>query len=216
MEDTDLKIFGVGLSKTGTNSLTAALRELGYDAVHWKVTKTMFEYAPGGSFEFDYDRIADHDAFTDLPIARAFRELDARFPNAKFVLTSRDEEAWLRSARKHFHELVSPEALKRKVVEPSKADLLARDVYGAYLWDRDTFAAGRRRHEQSVRDYFAERPDDLLEITTGAETAYGDLCDFLGHPRVDKAFPHEFKSAKRRVAGSKLTLADRVRRRLGL
>ena len=33
-EDTKVKVFGVGLSKTGTSSLAAALEELGLPTVH--------------------------------------------------------------------------------------------------------------------------------------------------------------------------------------
>ncbi|WP_295888478.1 sulfotransferase, partial [uncultured Thiohalocapsa sp.] len=90
-----MKIFCIGLSKTGTTSLTEALKILGYDAVHWYATKHAFRYTDDGGIDIDWDFFERHDAFADTPIARIYPQLDERYPDAKFILTLRDEDAWL-------------------------------------------------------------------------------------------------------------------------
>jgi len=78
-----MKIFGVGLSRTGTISLTAALRVLGYSAHHYPPRPLV--------------AAATHDALTDVPVIPHLRTLDCLYPDAKWILTVRDEEAWLAS-----------------------------------------------------------------------------------------------------------------------
>ncbi|MEN0001807.1 MAG: sulfotransferase, partial [Pseudomonadota bacterium] len=94
------KVFGIGLHKTGTSSLAKALKLLGY-----KVT------GPNGTRDADiaetYIRNAAKissrfDAFQDNPWPLLYRQMDAMWPGAKFILTTRDSEAWIVSQVKHF------------------------------------------------------------------------------------------------------------------
>jgi hypothetical protein len=81
-----MKIIGVGLSKTGTSSLAAALNQLGFRCVHsWQA------YAIGVQA-----------AMVDGPAASRYRELDIMYPGSRFILTLRQREAWLESCRKHW------------------------------------------------------------------------------------------------------------------
>src|SRR5690349_17299315 len=94
-------IFGIGLSKTGTTSLFAALDVLGFRSGTYRHMRGLglAEWFDG---DFARDYFADFDALTDLPIATWFPQLDQRYPGSKFVLTVRDIGSWLESARKHF------------------------------------------------------------------------------------------------------------------
>ena len=78
------KVFGIGLSKTGTTSLSAALAILGYRSKH---------------FPKDED-FARYDAFSDITVAMKFKTLDRFFPGSQFIYTVRDEPAWLASRGK--------------------------------------------------------------------------------------------------------------------
>ena len=61
------KIFGIGLSKTGTTSLYAALAYLGYrSGTYGHMKKLGLDQWWQGNFKKDYLR--DFDAMTDLPI----------------------------------------------------------------------------------------------------------------------------------------------------
>ena len=88
-------IFGIGLSRTGTTSLHHALELLGYRS------------APSSAALLDdqYDRLLDrYDAFTDNPIPFMYRDLDARYPGSKFILTTRPLAGWLASMEWLFDE----------------------------------------------------------------------------------------------------------------
>ena len=77
-----IKIFGIGLSRTGTTSLTLALSELGLHAYHF----------PRGREVID-----SVDAATDTPVAAWYQDLDAAYPDSKFILTLRHRPEWLDS-----------------------------------------------------------------------------------------------------------------------
>lgn len=193
------KVFCVGLSKTGTTSLTAALRLLGYDAVHWYATRHAFRYTDTG-IAIDRDLFERHDAFADTPIARIYPELDARYPGARFILTERDPERWLASFADQFAAGSLDDFSAR----------LHRDLYGTDSFDAALCAAAYARHGAAVRAYFAARPADLLVMDLSAGDGWPALCHFLGCPQPTEPFPRRFTRGERRE-----TLLWRLRRRLG-
>jgi len=67
-----IKIFGVGLFRTGTSSLTRALRELGYEIVHPPRPALLPEMLK---------EITDTDGANDSPIAYQYKELDKQLEN---------------------------------------------------------------------------------------------------------------------------------------
>lgn len=161
-----MKVFGIGLSRTGTSSLTRALGMLGLRARH---------------YFFDLDSIDELDAATDTPIARAYKLLDRRYPGSRFVLTVRDEAEWLRSCAEFFAERPEPD---------SEEEALALDLYGCVGFDADLFRTAYARHQDDVMAYFSDRPDDLLIIDICAGEGFEQLCPFLGLPVPSKPFPH--------------------------
>jgi len=165
-----MKIFGVGLSKTGTVSLTKALVRLGYRAKH---------YPPIGTIVSEAGR---YDALTDSPVLVFLEALDRLYPQAKFILTVREEAAWLESCQRHW--------AGRK---PRTADweLVRRAVYGIEGFDEAIFRRVRQEHTERVQRYFEGRPDDLLIFNICGGEGYETLCPFLGLPILGEPFPHE-------------------------
>jgi hypothetical protein len=182
-----MKIFGIGLSKTGTTSLAVALGKMGYDARH----------AIAG-----LDEIDTIDAVTD-EMATVYQELDRRYPGSKFILTVRDEAAWLKSCGHHFRQPVP--------TDHSIHDVLI-ELYGTTVFDREKFLDGYRRHTQGVRAYFRDRPDDLLvlDLASGGE-GYPQLCAFL-----DRPLPEEESFPRENVSRSWPRVWRKVRRMLGI
>jgi len=91
------KVFGLGLSRTGTRSLTAALHVLGIDTMHYPMDPASLETLVRGDARFP---LLDHyDGITDITTIPFFAELDRLHPGAKFILTTRDEASWLRSCK---------------------------------------------------------------------------------------------------------------------
>ena len=173
------KIFGIGLSKTGTTSLANALQILGYKT---KDNMGVGKYATGDLSSVDLDVVDANDALTDTPIPSFYRELDARFPWSKFILTVRDSEGWLKSCKKQFTKRfaeVQTDAHKR----------LFLDLYGTDVFDDQRFANGYATFVDGVREYFKDRPHDLLTIDIAAGEGWEKLCPFLERPVPDLPFP---------------------------
>jgi hypothetical protein len=175
-------VFGIGLSRTGTTSLTEALRILGYKAVHCPLSIVAFN---GKGLKLSTDIVAQFDAFTDSPVACVYRELDQAFPGSKFVLTTRPIDKWMESMRR-----MRPSFMLLSILP--KVRQIARDLGGtASFLDEDALAKGFVNHNKNVREYFGERVGkDLLVLDVSAADAWDKLCSFLGHKSHTRAFPH--------------------------
>jgi hypothetical protein len=181
-----MKIFCLGLSKTGTNSLTSALNILGFRAVHWHYTRKVFDYHDDG-IKIHYDKFIDYDAFADTPIARIYPELDKRFPGSKFILTIRDGSKWAESFRSQFENGISDEFEAR----------LHMDLYGTDSYDHDLCVAAFDKHTRNIKQYFEGREEDLLIINLTEGDGWEKLCKFLGKAVPDVEFPVRYKKQER-------------------
>lgn len=137
------KTFGIGLSRTGTSSLTFALRTLGYEAKHF----------PKDPLEMS----KEYDALTDTTVARDYKELDKMYPGSKFILTVRDIDDWLRSVDLHFQRY--PVETREKWVLD-----LRNDVYYTTVFDKDLMKLTYTKHIQDVKNYFKNRPKQLFHF----------------------------------------------------
>lgn len=178
------KVFCIGFQKTGTSSIGAALRILGY-RVH-----NGFRFNQPGKVKVEppvsLAKLADialplvpkFSGFQDNPWCLLFRELDAAFPGSRFILTRRAPDKWADSLYRHFRETDS--AMFRFIYG---CDTAAARPRGHYL---ERYEA----HNQAVLSYFKNRPSDLLILDL--ETANWDpLCAFLGHRKpLLRAYPH--------------------------
>ena len=166
-----MKIIGVGLSRTGTQSLAEALHILGFSTYHSPATM---------------DLVLNHQAVVDTPVAIGYQFLDLMFPGTKFILTDRPEADWLRSCETYWQRYLSNQTeFCRK---------LHTGLYRSVNFSKEKFSEARKRHLQGVKEYFAERPDDLLEIRICEGQGWEPLCKFLGRPIPAVPFPHENRS----------------------
>lgn len=167
------KLFGVGLSKTGTTSLTIALNILGIRSIHYPPLPQLHEL------------MKKYVGATDTPVGAYFRELDHLYPGSKFILTVRDKESWIRSATMEF-EKVRPLASWQREVR--------RRAYGSVEWIPSLWASAFERHARTVAEYFCHRTDDLLEMNIVAGEGWKPLCKFLKLPAPDVPFPWKNKT----------------------
>ncbi|NDQ55816.1 MAG: hypothetical protein GZ088_01935 [Acidipila sp.] len=163
------KVFGIGLSRTGTTSLHQALGLLGFRSIHYPPLHLMT------------DLLQDYDAAVDTPVACSFRELDTRYPSSQFILTVRDIRSWLASTEAFFAGLPPTEEWKREV---------RLRTYGVLVWERRAFLNAYHRHLEAVLDYFGNRPAQLLILDICAGEGWEMLCAFLGIPVPNVPFPH--------------------------
>ena len=169
------KIFGIGLSKTATNSLNTALKILGYTSVHFPVS---------------LEEIDQNQASCDISVANRFRQLDRMYPGAKFILTVRDREDWLKSCQKHFEHKVDLAGLPQRLRKFIEFQRLK--TYGTIEYDRFLFSQAYDKHLQEVKDHFAKRSQDLLIINIHQGESWQALCSFLqDKPIPNFSFPYE-------------------------
>lgn len=190
------KVFGLGLSRTGTRSLTAALHVLGWDTVHYPIDHISFHDMIRGDGAF---ALLDHyDGLTDITTIPALEALDRQHPGSKFVLTVRDPEEWLKSAHKHWTGRSAFEAvpdnhpnpeLHRTHMEVRK--FLRAAVYGSYDFNPELFLLRYHQHVERVKHHFKNRPNDLLVMDVTRGDGYSELALFLGVPVPNLPFPHK-------------------------
>jgi len=179
------KVFCIGFQKTGTTSLSAALKTLGY-----RVTGPNGIEDPeiGKNVHAMTDKLVPKfDAFQDNPWPIIYRELDAKYPDSKFILTVRDSETWIASLVRHFGRWQTP---------------MRTWIYGVGFpeGNEDVYVERYETHNREVLEYFKDRPHDLLVMELGKEGGWEKLCAFLGKEIPDIPFPHANKAADRRFS----------------
>jgi len=168
------KVFGIGLSKTGTHSLASALERLGYAVKHFPLPGEVLALA------------GQLDALVDTPVILHMEELDRRYPDALFILTIREIESWIVSCRRHWDR-----------VQPSEDGRQARkQVYGTADFDEAVFRRMYREHHARVKTLFEDRPGKLLTLNIVAGDGYEKLCPALGVPVISEPFPHKYAAPK--------------------
>lgn len=168
------KVFCVGLQKTGTTSLQYALSKLGYRVAGVFSVNDLDN--PIQMLERALSLVPEFDAFADNPWGVYFRELDAAAPGSKFILTSRDPEKWYDSVCKHFGD---SEALRRQWIYGAASPVGNKSVYVEKLIS----------HQENVRAYFANRPEDFMEFDVAKGDGWTKLCSFLGKKIPAEPFP---------------------------
>ncbi|WP_251964090.1 sulfotransferase family protein [Salinibacter ruber] len=175
-----MKVFGIGLNKTGTSTLAACLQELGFrhTSCNWELTKAVQRKNLSPVFEHA-DR---YESFEDWPWPLIYEELDQRYDEAKFILTRRaSPEVWFSSLKRH--------ALR---TGPTKYRKIA---YGHEmpLGKKQEHIRQYRAHNSAVRRHFEDREEKLLEVCWEEGDAWTELCEFVGRSVPNADFPHEKK-----------------------
>lgn len=176
------KVFEVGSPKTGTHSLGKAYEILGLKYVGW--CPTLCDEVKAGKVENALALAEKFDAFRDGPWHEEdlYKRLDERFPNSKFILLERDDESWLKSMDEFFSSEKNWKNIdKRYLIDdfPKKTEEIRNLKHKRY---------------KEVKEYFRDRPDDLLVMNICAGDGWEKLCPFLGFPVPDVKFPHEYKA----------------------
>jgi hypothetical protein len=181
-----LRVIGAGLGRTGTLSLKLALEQLGlgpcYHMLEVRSAPERLEHwnRISAGDQVDWEEVfAGFQSTVDWPACNYWRELMARYPDAKVILSLRDPESWFRSTQATiFSDVVQTNA-------PPAIVKILTDVTGPDLHDRAKCIAAFERHNAAVRDGV---PADKL-LVFDAKQGWGPLCTFLGVPVPDAPFP---------------------------
>ncbi|NOX62729.1 MAG: hypothetical protein GXP42_12405 [Chloroflexi bacterium] len=192
------------MNKTGTTSLGLCLQQLGFR--HTSFDLDLLRAYCQGDVERLFQVADAYDSFEDWPWPLAFRELDERYPQAKFILTVRkDSETWLRSLLSH-----------AKRTGPTEARKL---VYGYAMPQGHEIEHIRiyETHNAEVQRHFQDRPDKLLVVCWETGSGWPELGRFLGVETPSGPIPHANKASaawRRWLRRRMVALASRTKARL--
>lgn len=186
------RVFGIGLHKTATTSLHAALTAIGIESFHWGTGEApliWYEMQALGRSK----TLEQFYALSDLPIPLLYKQLDTSYPGSKFILTVRNEHDWIESVRRLWSYEHNPTRGIWDIYPFS--NYIHTVLYGQKEFNAELFLARYRRHNDEVREYFKRRPDDLLVMDMDLGGDFGALCRFLGRPVPEAAYPQANRSA---------------------
>ena len=201
-----MKVLALGLGRTGTASLRAALKELGYnDCYHMMsasvenppdclVWQDAFAAKYDGKGKFgreEWDQLLGHcQAVCDWPAVAFAKELIEAYPEAKIIITTRDVDSWHASTMKTVNWRANDPELRA----------LANFDWGAGLyypmlrkfWDVFFYGDFEKRGKERFHEYYKEirslvPPGQLLEFRVSS--GWRPLCEYLGRPVPSTPFP---------------------------
>jgi hypothetical protein len=200
-----IEVIGAGFGRTGTMSLKVALEELGIGPCYHMIELfghpehvELWEAASQGKAVNWDELFSGYRATTDWPACSFYKELMAKYPDAKVILTVRDPYGWYESTYNTIYGMrrmvSSPIFRLAGVFRPGMGRaawmndrLIWEDTFGGSLEDREGAIRVFEQHNEEVRECVP--PDKLLvyEVKEG----WGPLCEFLGvEVPEDKPFPH--------------------------
>jgi len=195
------------MPRTGTLTQKMALEMLGLGPTYHMVD-VLADLDQAGLWERALDRDAPwaeiFDGFhstVDWPGGYFYRELMDFYPDAKVLLSVREDEAWEQSMRETVWAVRNGESLIRLLssaqghINPQWQGFL--DMIDGLLWQgKGTFAAGHaeprqlidtmNRHVEKVKSTVP--PERLL--VWSVKEGWGPLCEFLELPVPEEPFPH--------------------------
>lgn len=185
-------VFGIGLSRTGTTSLTEALKLLGYRALHFpddKVTQSeVYAFFASRSEFIHLSILKDYDAITDTPVCCIYKALDKSYPGSKFILTIREKESWMRSCERFWEEVLMPLIQTEDHPDNKYIRFINEKLYGPQDYDPIRVY---NSYNAEVIEYFRDRPQDFLILDICGGEGWSKLAPFLGATIPKVPFPWE-------------------------
>lgn len=206
------KIFCIGQNKTGTTSLKKTFHDLGFIVGDERKAAKLLPYYRNKDFAKIISYCKTAQVFQDFPFSypETYKYLDEAFPGSKFILSVRESpEVWYDSLIKFHSKMFGNGKL------PTKKDLQnATTVWKGWPWEvsrlkydtpaddpfnKEILIKKYISYNQSVRDYFKNRKDDLIEIDIAEKENYDKLMKFLNIKSPFSNFPWENKTKERKV-----------------
>lgn len=201
------KIFCIGRNKTGTTSLAQALRDLGIYVGNQNAAEKLILDYKNRNWKPIIKYCNSAEAFQDVPFSSPYTwlVLHSHFPDAKFILTVRDAEAWYNSLIRFHTTLFSSD----KSNPPTALDLQnASYCYKGFMWDenravwntpendpynKEILIHQYNTHNEIIAQYFKNQ-SNFLQLDVSEPNSYNLLCTFLNKTPLYKVFPHLNKS----------------------
>lgn len=177
------KVFILGFQKTGTTSLEHALEFLGYHV--YGGDKNLMKYTnPEELKAYIKVTLKTWDAVQDMPWPLFYKELFDIYPDAKYILTIRDTDKWIRSVVTYFASIRIP---------------LHKKIYGVPCAEgyEDRYKELYEQSNTNILNFFKDK-SNFLVMEMDKNFNYETLCQFLNISEVPQgSFPHARNNKKR-------------------
>lgn len=183
------KVFVIGFQKTGTTSIETALKVLGYKV--YGGDKNLMKFKKKEDLrKYIFNIMQNWDAVQDMPWPLFYKELYELYPNAKFILTYREPDKWIKSIVEYFASIRIP--LHQKIYNVPCAE--------GY---EDTYLKVYNENNNEIIGFFKDK-DNFLKMSLGEDFNYSRLCNFLEIKEIpNKEFPRS-RTNKQKLAKNKL------------
>jgi hypothetical protein len=174
------KVFQIGFNKCGTRTISRFLQQNGFKAIHWdggNLALAIYRNLTNGeSLIKGYEQF---DVFTDMETIRnefafeaykLFPSLADEFPEALFILNTRDREDWIRSRFNHGNGIY---ARRWKSALGITDDARLEEIW------RDDW----ERHHERVCDFFSRRTAPFVKFDIAK-----DSPELIARQFPDRAF----------------------------
>jgi hypothetical protein len=222
-----IQVVGAGLGRTGTKSLQAALDLLGYKTYHFPLpahAESWAQFAEGRIRAEEAIDVVSRDGFTatcDQPSADVYRDQLRMYPDAKVVLTVRDNAAVWAASWRVLMDFIEVQERPFSLTYPSfiqwvpfmRAWKRMRNVMGVHLglppgelirgWRSQPdpnawLAAQYEAHNAHVKEHMKQEGKQLLVFNV--KDGWAPLCAFLGKEVPSVPFPCVNESADIEIA----------------
>jgi hypothetical protein len=202
-----IQIIGAGFGRTGTASLKLALEQLGYDkcyhmseliqhpeqVIYWQTLQA------GNQPDWN-ELFKGYKATVDFPGCMYYKQIMARYPDAKVILTIRDADKWWQSANDTIYRATQDTTMRRllniiglfvpklrkmgKVFEFARITIWEKMFRGKFE-DKEFAKATFNKFNEEV---LASVPKDKL-LVFEVKQGWEPLCTFLNVPVPAEPFP---------------------------
>ncbi len=178
-----MKIFGIGLSRTGTKSLTKALNMVGFSVNHFPRDKATIRetknYIDTG--ECNLAAAEEFDAVIDMVPVIMMRGLFKKYPDSKFILTIRELDAWTASME-GLYDRVLNRVLERQGHIPGTIGNFIKfsheNIYGTEKFDKGIYRGVFKNYNKTMIEFF-KGTNRLLVLDICSGEGWAKLCSFL-------------------------------------
>nr|XP_039273333.1 uncharacterized protein LOC120347434 [Styela clava] len=212
--DFTMKVLVVGHSKTGTKSMNAALRKLGYKVYDYEHNFYYLRndwikiFTKGGTKEDFYRMYKDVDVSMDIPANIFWEEILEAFPDMKMIFMKKNsEEEWIKSWEKQAKSIADNYLMTALAfLSPTAYSIFnythhvgrvafcapPQRFYHAFRGISPTVA--KKRYRDHNTGVLARAPkDQILEFKLSQ--GWEPLCKFLGKQIPEEDFPHKNRNA---------------------
>lgn len=187
------KVICIGFHKTGTTSLSDAMEMIGFPISHGS---EIFHHVSGNRYDRKLmghieesnpfreklltalcEGIDNSHGIQDSPCVFFYKDLAQKYPNAKFMFTTRDENAWFGSLKAFVRDKSNP--LRQYMYNVPKITGNEAVLMDAY-----------RKYTREILSYFEDHPNFRSFDITKGELNWENLLEFLGedfYPDVEHA-----------------------------